>query len=1238
MHHPTKALIRRFTLRCNAVRLVWAILLAGGVVSGRAQGLTLGDYSFATGVAATQWLAMTAPTIIVDTYADDNAYGTFPIGFEFAFCGGVYSRFSVNSNGIFSLGDTRCGTQAGTPLGSGNAAANSPKIVGMARDMSTGRNGYIRYQTLGAAPHRILVCEYKLTYTYGSYYNADVMWQVQLYEDNGQVVLVYNAAPATVPAGYQTGMAAGAGDVLAVNTTAHTTAPGPTSTTCSVWPGAWRYYVFTPAEMACGYIASLHCLSTGTNSAFISWSLRDAPASARLVIEYDDDPGFASPEADTIGNTPPFALTGLAADTRYYVRATVVCDEGSTTLGSGTTLQTKPYGCLRFSTDTETTAIGDGNSTNNYLWGYSYYRYSLSQQIYRQGEMGGAKMIHGMAIRAGIARNSRNISIYLAHTDQESVDNWLTPEDLTLVWSGTARYAASVWNDIVFSTPFYYNGTDNLLLVIVDNTGSYNSSPYNSTYVHSNTGYSSRYAYNDNTAYDPTRPPSGGSSISYRNNVRWYHRACEVNDECAMPAVAVDRITPSGARIGWAPGDGAHYTVYLSEEGASPVFYASTTEGQLTLTGLESDTRYRVYVLPDCAADDTSRATRVTFRTDCDMTAGTCIVYDDLTSCRTECRYGAFSNPDANVGVMDYGSGNSDSRHTVHRSLNERDPRTGNQLRTVPEGYASSVRLGNWSTGAQAESIRYRYTVDTAVSDLLILKYAAVLEDPNHSPNEQPRFTFRITDEQGDELNAACYSADFIANSSLGWNSYSSVLWKDWTTVGVALTPFHGQTIYIKLTTYDCSLSAHYGYAYFVIDCGTKQLLSSDCGDVVENTYTAPSGFNYRWYSAAAPDVTLSAEQSFHITQEGTYHCDLTFIGAGNTACSSTLTAIAGSRYPTSRFGYEMTDTLECGVRVNFNNNSVISADAAHTQLTNLPCETYLWLFDDGTTSSETHPSHFFSEGTHEVRLVAMLSGGSCADTSSATLYIGDICRHPGDTVEKTVCQDQIPYLWNGVLFESAGTQYDTLNTGSGVDSIVTMTLHVSPVYAESVSADICPGESYTFEGTEYGATGVYTHRMQTAAGCDSLRTLTLTVSPVLNETTRDTVCDRYSWHGQEYGQSGTYTYVHTSGSGCTGADTLYLTVRFSNSGVDEQDVCDSLTWHGTTYTASTDTPVHRDVNAAGCDSTTTLHLTVRHSSQATENLAACDSLTWHGTTYTASTDTPVHRDVNRRTWPPATV
>jgi hypothetical protein len=303
---------------------------------------------------------------------------------------------------------------------------------------------------------------------------------------------------------------------------------------------------------------------------------------------------------------------------------------------------------------------------------------------------------------------------------------------------------------------------------------------------------------------------------------------------------------------------------------------------------------------------------------------------------------GTFENPYAHEGAIDFGSTSTDSRHTVCYDTNERDPRTGGLLRTVPEGSVASVRLGNWNTDAlrpQAEGITYSLFVDTLSFDLLIMRYAAVLQDPMHAAADQPRFRLELLDSNFVPINPECTSADFIADRSLGWNEAAdNVLWKDWTTYGVDLTAYADQQVYVRLTTYDCNEGSHYGYAYFTLECMRRNIVTDNCGNIDSNTFTAPAGFNYRWYTATAPAVTLSNEQTFAAAAvETTYYCDVS--STENASCMFTISAFAGARFPLA-----IIDTVvsisNCSFTVRFDNMSTISNDGVTPLGTGEPCET----------------------------------------------------------------------------------------------------------------------------------------------------------------------------------------------------------------------------------------------------------------------------------------------------------
>lgn len=562
-----------------------------------------------------------------------------------------------------------------------------------------------------------------------------------------------------------------------------------------------------------------------------------------------------------------------------------------------------------------------------------------------------------------------------------------------------------------------------------------------------------------------------------------------------------------------------------------------------------------------------------------------CFNYTALNSPDVVCATGLYTDPAQTEGYVF-------NRHTIMVDTTAFDPFAVDSihpLKVVPPGYAASVRLGNSGSGAQAERITYAYHVDTSLHDMLIMRYAAVLEDPHHTPAEQPKLTYRFLDEDGNELNSNCYTANFTASASLGWYPFSTGWYCDWTPVSVDLAPLHGQTIYIELTTYDCAELGHFGYAYFVFSCTDKIITSTSCGGNVSNDFTAPEGYSYTWRQEGDSRV-ISTDRTLHVTEAGKYYCSLHPPGAHGSSCDLVMEVEAGERYPYAQFEYQYTNPGQfCDGHVHFNNRSVVTRDPTHTQVIGERCERFLWDFGDGTTSNQMNPSHYFAPGhIYNVKLKAMLANGDCADStvqqvevvarthdeifvdvcegdsyrlydtllSSAGVYTRDtLCHtrklhlnlvatfnswasdtvvenalpytyegcsfngpvqdtaitltsvggcdsiihfslyvHPNEHVDidMDVCDNMLPFEWNGIWINSSGTFVDTLHNQFGADSIVVMTVTSYPNYDTAVEITIDEGQHYKFGGHDYDQPGVYQLLMRSINNCDSLVEMTL--------------------------------------------------------------------------------------------------------------------------------------------------
>ena len=499
-----------------------------------------------------------------------------------------------------------------------------------------------------------------------------------------------------------------------------------------------------------------------------------------------------------------------------------------------------------------------------------------------------------------------------------------------------------------------------------------------------------------------------------------------------------------------------------------------------------------------------------------------CINYTDLDAAYTYYgKVGINGQPtDVYPGKKDFGSDDIRSRHTVCWSGQE-DPRTGGGLSMVPPGEVASVRLGNWNTGSEMEGIRYTYYVEVEPT-ILLLRYAIVLEDPGHTG--APRFTLEVMGEDGPigEEGYACGEADFsaeegeIETGESGWHKTGRYYWKEWTAVGLDISGRRpGEELTIELTTYDCTAGAHFGYAYFTLDCLSAAIQTNSCGDDKEIEVSAPDGFAYWWTNPTGRGDDWHSEEQEITIEKGdttTYYCEVSFLE--EMACNFTLSTKAYPRYPVADFDY-VPVSVDCRNMLQFDNKSYIKmVYDDREEPTTQPCEAYSWKFTDQEGkvrySSLANPELVCSnEGdVIDVELTAYLSSNSkeegCSNVLSMRIEvpaIGEMTQLMSDTI----CQNtQYGGLFGKgsrrVIYGGTSGVHEYMDTvpsvRTGCDSITTLNLTVLPVYDVEVDTTICFGDVYELNGVGYSrdTTVVKNLAALTWCGCDSIVTLHLSV------------------------------------------------------------------------------------------------------------------------------------------------
>ncbi len=128
-------------------------------------------------------------------------------------------------------------------------------------------------------------------------------------------------------------------------------------------------------------------------------------------------------------------------------------------------------------------------------------------------------------------------------------------------------------------------------------------------------------------------------------------------------------------------------------------------------------------------------------------------------------------------------------------------------------------------------------------------------------------------------------------------------------------------------------------------------------------------------------------------------------------------------------------------------------------------------------------------------------------------------------------------------LHESS-TYRRTESTVHGCDSTVTLHLHVWPTYFYPETVHLCEGDTFDFRGMRYHESGEYYDSLTTTKGCDSIYCLYLSVHPVYDIQLCGVLCEGipYTQGGFHVSTPGLHYQYLQSAFGCDSTVTLTLT------------------------------------------------------------------------------------------------
>lgn len=306
------------------------------------------------------------------TYVQPVSGPGFPIGFNFAFNGDVFDRMGITSQGWIGFGKSSDGATAVNVYGSDGGAAplstgfHNPqpsykrnRVAGFggeglrAQDMtaSQGFASTLRMATIGSAPNRICVVEWKDFRRTFDWANDRVTFQIRLHETSNLVEVRYGnmqwgthaqakhpeiGLGGTSNADYNNRrtVAQAPGNthdwndtepgVSVLNTCRAYSPDAPQINQPSIYPVPGLSFWWTAPT--CPSPATPYSITGITfESATVSWNAAPGAVSYDYVVQLENDPDLPSPVLNGNTTSTTIGLNGLDALTSYYVFVRSVC-------------------------------------------------------------------------------------------------------------------------------------------------------------------------------------------------------------------------------------------------------------------------------------------------------------------------------------------------------------------------------------------------------------------------------------------------------------------------------------------------------------------------------------------------------------------------------------------------------------------------------------------------------------------------------------------------------------------------------------------------------------------------------------------------------------------------------------------------------------------------------------------------------------------------------------------------
>ena len=390
--------------------------------------------------------------------------------------------------------------------------------------------------------------------------------------------------------------------------------------------------------------------------------------------------------------------------------------------------------------------------------------------------------------------------------------------------------------------------------------------------------------------------------------------------------------------------------------------------------------------------------------------------------------------------------------------------------------------------------------------------------------------------------------------------------------------------------------------AYYLIDSnlvynGDFEL--GNTGFLTQYNYWTSGGFVFGNYMITTNANTVSG--GFTPCNNGGKYMVLDGIGTPNTYFfQSTVNVEPNTLYEFSVQSVflaftELSSSYYPRLKYYINNQQLGGVDVISNYNCNWHTFKYKWYSGTNTTATLRVVDENTDGGGNDFAVDNILLKKFCKATDTINIIFAP--QTIIDTIDITICENDLPYIYYDSVFTQSGTYFYNFSTNNNVDSTYLIHLNVLEPYINTINATICEGETYTENGFNQNTSGIYTKELQTINGCDSTIILDLTVVQSYNSNINATICEGETYYNNGFNENtqGIFTRNLSSLGGCDSIITLNLQV----TNLRDTVIYDTI-YSGTAYTnfgfyrTEEGTYFNTYQIGEGCPMNITLYLTVK--------------------------------------------